>query len=622
MHGAWVRRVAAVFEDLEREELEARLEACSDLNPTDPARLHALGGLIEHQLFRSRDEIQPLVEELERRSVEAHYELGLAMVARAKAVRLAFFGDTRRALELSQQALETFTRLGNERGRARMLDFLATGNEVLGDYPTALEFAYSSLEANRALGDKKWEAWALSSIGGVLATSGDVDGAFRNLEEAKRLFEELEHLVGLRRVLARLASLCRSVGRLDEGLGYQEEALRILRPDAPAHMRGMAHAELAATQRSLGREDAAQEQVEQAIQYFAQDQDALRSEHRVIQTRLLLDQGKLQLAKTVLKAALEKADDQSPLPDRVRLHQLASELHAQLGDHRTAFEQLSIHTRLQSELLDQKSRNAIQRLQIRMETESARKEAEIHRLRFAELKEAQAHLIESEKSSLLGDIAAGLAHEVNTPLGVVSSNVSVLERCIDRMEGQSTIQAALRAVAETNRVATTRMNELVTSLRRFVRLDEAEYQRTDVVEGLESALTLLEPTLPDGIEVNRSLDPVPAVLGWPSELNQAFLALLKNAVQAIQSSGQISVRSEHEGDNVLIAVADTGVGIPEEEQRDLFEVKFSNQGSRVRLRMGLATVASVVAKHRGKIEVSSRVSEGSVFTIRLPIVPP
>ncbi|MGF1512064.1 MAG: ATP-binding protein [Myxococcota bacterium] len=608
-----------MFGNLDRAQLEARLEASRSLKATDPARLDALGGMVESMLFREPERAKPLVAELERYAIEADYGLGLAMVARAKAVFHVFSGDTRTALALSHRALEAFTNLGEMQGRARMLDLLSTAHEVLGDYSTALDFGYRALELNRSIRDKKWEAWALSSIGGVLATSGDVDGAFSSLREAKRLFEELEHPVGVRRILSRLASLCRSIGWLKEGLAYQEEALRILRSDAPPAMRGLAHAEMAETYRALRREDAADEHVEQALGYFAEVGDALPTRHRVTQGRLLLGQGKLQEAETILRVALANAEDQDPLPDRTRLHGLASEIYERLSDYREAHRQLSIHTQLQNELLDQKSRNAIQRLQIRMETEAARKEAEIHRLRFAELKEAQTQLIESEKMALLGDIAAGLAHEVNTPLGVIHSNQSVLERCAERLEGDSVVRNALRTVVETNRDATIRMNELVTSLKRFVRLDEADYQQADVVEGLESALMLLAPTVPEGIEITRSLKPLPPVLGWPSELNQAFLALLKNAVTAIRGSGEISVRAEQDGHDALIVVADTGVGISEEDQKELFEVKFSNQGHRVRLRMGLAAVASVVAKHQGNIEVSSRLGEGSVFTIRLPL---
>ena len=97
------------------------------------------------------------------------------------------------------------------------------------------------------------------------------------------------------------------------------------------------------------------------------------------------------------------------------------------------------------------------------------------------------------------------------------------------------------------------------------------------------------------------------------------MALLKNAAQAIRESGRISVRTTREDQNALIVVADTGVGISEEDQRELFDVKFSAEGPRVRLRMGLATVASVVAKHKGQIQVSSKLGEGSEFSVRLPL---
>lgn len=606
-------------QELTDAQLKARLAQAQDLEPHDPVRLEAMVTLVERLLFKDRGAVMPLVAELEALAPKIDFGLGEAMCHRFKAVTEAFEGDPNLGLSHAQRALELFTEIGDAPRRARSFDLLATIYEILGDYSSAIELGYQALELNRKIGDQKWEAWALSTIGGILAKSGDSDGAQEHLHRALELFRALDGNVGVRRILSRLAKLSLANGRIDDALAYQQQAIDELKPDASSLARSIAYAELAETHRQRGDRSKARGLFEDALALAKRN--AIISSVPTSFARLLLEEGEVERAESLLLSALDEHKGREVQPAASELHLVLSEVYERINDHAKAYRHLKLHNDLQAEIFDQKSRNAIQRLQIRMENEAARKEAALHQERFAQLKDAQAQLIETEKMAILGDIAAGMAHEMNTPLGVIRSNASILERCVERLSDQPSVQRAVRSVAETTGVASARIDQMVTSLRRFVRLDEATFQRTDIIDGLESALALLEPTLPEGVQLKRRLNPLPLVHAWPSELNQAFMALLKNAVQAIDGSGRIIVSTEAVRDEALVHIEDTGVGIPEESLVDLFDVKLGEKDQRIRLRLGLATVASVVQRHRGSVDVNSAVGEGTTFTIRLPAAP-
>lgn len=609
-----------MFEDLTEAELDAELLATRDREPADPRRLNAMAAWVEGLMFRDRQRASAVVAELEELSTKAGYLPGIAMSHRFKAVSASFERGSRDGLTHGRKALELFAQAGDERGQARSFDLLATVCEIIGDYANAIEHGYQALEINRRLGDRKWEGWALSTIGGVLATSGDIDGAKEHLGQALELFRELDHERGLRRILSRLASISLSANRLDEALDYQQQVLGVLGDSSSPLATGIAYSELAEIHRRRGEREQSRKLFQSSLELFESVTGSpLLSRVRVNFSRLLLEEGELGAAEALLQTALSELDGREMQPIVSSLHQVLAELYERMGNYEEALKHLKEHNLRRSEILDQKSRNAIQRLQIRMENEADKKEAELHQLRYAELRDAQAQLIETEKMAILGDIAAGMAHEINTPLGVISSNASVLVRCAEKLDEQPALQKAVRSVAETTSAASERIDKMVSRLRRFVRLDEAKFQRTDVVDCLETVLALLEANLRETITVERRIVPLPDVFAWPDELNQAFMALLKNAAQAIQDSGRIVVSTEASGAEIMVRIEDSGVGISPEAQKTLFDVALGEKGQRIRLRLGLATVSSVVKRHGGTVSVQSQVGEGTTFTIRLPV---
>jgi two-component system NtrC family sensor kinase len=169
--------------------------------------------------------------------------------------------------------------------------------------------------------------------------------------------------------------------------------------------------------------------------------------------------------------------------------------------------------------------------------------------------------------------------------------------------------------------ASARLAQVLENLERFTRVDRASYQEIDLNEGIESVLVLLEPHLPDGLDVVRNYGELPPVRAHPAELNQVFMTLLRNASEAIDGEGTITVGTRAEGRNVYVRIADTGRGIPEDRLSTLFDLGFSTKGARVEMRIGLVTAHDIVHSHEGDIRVKSAEGEGTEFTIRLPVRP-
>jgi len=255
-------------------------------------------------------------------------------------------------------------------------------------------------------------------------------------------------------------------------------------------------------------------------------------------------------------------------------------------------------------------------------------------LKNNELIESQAQLVQAEKMASIGSLTAGLAHEMNTPIGVINSNTDVSGRCVaaitEAVEGSETIdelgtndqfQRSLSLLQSSHRAtleSSARISKLVNNLRSFARLDEAALQKADLHEGIESTLDLIGHDLDGRIEVVKEKGDIPRVACHPSELNQVFMNILRNAVEAIDGPGKITIRSFVENGNVHVQIEDTGVGIAPEQVQRIFDPGFNRKGSRVKAGWGLFTSYKIVENHNGEIRINSEVGKGTSVTVVLP----
>ena len=251
------------------------------------------------------------------------------------------------------------------------------------------------------------------------------------------------------------------------------------------------------------------------------------------------------------------------------------------------------------------------------------------RERTRDLEEKQGQLIQSGKMAALGNLVAGIAHEINNPIGAMNSATDIIARALDKMGNALSKENAdalrllkMIAVNNDNSIAAgNRITEVVRSLKNFARLDEAEYQEADLTEGLESTLTLLRSDLGTRLKVDRQYAEIPRVLCYPGELNQVFMNLLTNAIEHVEGDGTITVATSVDERFVNVRIGDTGVGIAEVHLERIFDPGFTTQGVGVGTGLGLSISYNIVKKHGGRIDVASEVGRGTSFTVRIPLAP-
>ena len=249
------------------------------------------------------------------------------------------------------------------------------------------------------------------------------------------------------------------------------------------------------------------------------------------------------------------------------------------------------------------------------------------------LKEAQAQLVQSEKMAAMGALVAGIAHEINTPIGAVSSMQDTLfktlenlrnrihSRCPEEVLEKVKFDAAFRIVEDSHKViqtGTERVVNIVRRLRSFARLDEAELKTVDIHEGLEDALILAHHELKHNVTVIKKYGDIPPISCFPSELNQVFLNLLINSKQAIKDKGTITITTFAKDKKIYIRFKDSGIGIPKENLPKIFDPGFTTKGSGIGTGLGLSICYQIIQNHKGEIKVESQAGGGTTFTITLP----
>ena len=511
------------------------------------------------------------------------------------------------------EAFSIFEELDDAKGLANARLALGLLYWSLGDFELAVSHLHFAISGLHELGDIAREAWGLTTLGAVFENIGDIDKSIDCQNQALAIFRASGDVLGEGRALTGLGAIHQREGRLDRALELYLESLE--RARAVGHKIAESRA-----LNDLGTVYLAKGELEKSEDYLKQGLTIRREagNHSAEVTSLLdlaslyIEKGEHERAVATADRALELSSRAKTKPKIYRAHETLARAHEARGDYRKALEHERRYQTTKEEVLGEESATKLKNLQIKFEAEA-----------IEQLKQTQAQLIQSEKMAALGKLVAGLAHEINTPVGVIGSSIDVLGRGLERLEESAgdvhtrTLETMRdsRSVAET---ASRRLSKIVESLKSFTHLDEAEFQLTDVRDGIESTLSLLEPQWGERIRVVRELEDVPPIESYPTELNQALMTLLVNAGEAIENEGTITVATERENGHVRITTSDTGRGISRERLDSLFEIGFTEKGSRMRLHVGLANVQAAVSKHRGQIHVESELEKGTTFAITLP----
>jgi two-component system NtrC family sensor kinase len=261
----------------------------------------------------------------------------------------------------------------------------------------------------------------------------------------------------------------------------------------------------------------------------------------------------------------------------------------------------------------------------RTERESAERRAALaERLELTnrELKETQAQLIQAAKMASLGELVAGIAHEINNPLAYVMSHLDTVIRLaeiIDCAKAQETQLAKVKTRLFDMSGGLQRVRDLVVKLRTFSRLDEGAFKTADMHENIESVLAILHHRLQDGITVTTRYAEDNVIRCFPATLNQAIMNLVSNAIDALGGKGEIFISTERDEKDYRIIVADNGPGLAPDIRERIFEPFFTTKPVGSGMGLGLAITYRIIQAHKGMIRVEEREGGGARFAIAIPL---
>ncbi len=251
------------------------------------------------------------------------------------------------------------------------------------------------------------------------------------------------------------------------------------------------------------------------------------------------------------------------------------------------------------------------------------------------LEEAQLQIVMQEKMLSLGNLAAGIAHEINNPAGVVQGATDTLLRslkklqnvfsdgyCISDKEKRNCLKKILKILHKNSDAvvkSSKRITRVIKSLKNFARLDEASYKIVDIHEGIENSISLLPGELLKNVKIKRKYGDIIRIGCYPNELNQALMNILINAAQAIENDGKIIIKTFMEDKHVMIKISDTGKGIDPENVNKIFNPGYTTKGTGVGTGLGLSICYRIVKKHGGDIKVKSVPGKGTSVILSLPV---
>jgi len=304
-------------------------------------------------------------------------------------------------------------------------------------------------------------------------------------------------------------------------------------------------------------------------------------------------------------------------------------------------------------LEDSDKLNCLKKYQSRLIVHLEEKIAELEKERD-HLKFTQSQLLQQEKMASIGQLAAGIAHEINNPIGYINSNLCTMKKYLAKIcqykqqcqkvwselkeinhpkiteafESLENLSAELKlpfiledigSLVEESLEGVERVRKIVADLKSFSHLDEAELKEADLNQGLQSTINIVWNELKYKANLIKELGEIPLVRCYPQQINQVFMNLLVNAAQAIETQGEIRVKTAPAGDRVLVEISDTGCGIPPENLSRIFEPFFTTKEIGKGTGLGLSMTYDIIRKHNGEIQVESQVGKGTTFRLLLPI---
>ena len=566
------------------------------------------------------------------------------------------------ALEYEQRALHIFERLGDSLGVSYVCHQIALVNTNTYDYMNALSYHTRAMKIRKSLGNRAGVGYSLISIGETYLKMGKPAECIQSLDSAAAIFTEVNDKFGLSLTLHDKGLYFKSAGDTASAIKYYNEAMQMGKENGlPIRVRNAAI--------ELSDLYAEQNDFKGAYQMYIlykETYDSLYQEENLVRIAQLVMQNEYEQRELVQLAKIERQKQFRNyailsfglililvvvILNRYFIKRKANInlqiKNTEIEDQREKLEKLSVSLRASNEELSQQNEEILVQKDhlVQLNNELEKQKSELNQT-LKDLTQAQTQLVQSEKMASLGQLTAGVAHELNNPLNFISSSIAPLQRnMVDLLrllnkyesileeKNQSGVIAEIKeemdyefVIKETTnllkgiREGAFRSEHIVKDLRTFSRMDENEFKGVDVHEGIDSTLLLLHHKMNNRITVHKEYGKLPPLECLPGKLNQVFMNIISNSILAIEDKGDIYIKTSVVDNMARIAIRDTGSGMSRETMEHIFEPFFSTRAVGKGTGLGLSISYSILQEHHGTIEVFSEPGQGSEFVLMLPFV--
>lgn len=241
------------------------------------------------------------------------------------------------------------------------------------------------------------------------------------------------------------------------------------------------------------------------------------------------------------------------------------------------------------------------------------------------IQKQQNMLVQNEKMASIGQLSAAIVHEINTPVGAIKSNAQMIQMLSDQLAKQELTDSQLKPLEKIKTLndiilqASDRVTAIIKSLKSYSRLDQSDFKASNINEDLQNVLLLTSNLWKNRIQIVEQFGDIPLIKCYSGLLNQVFMNLVVNAIDAMEDGGTLTLNTTVRGECVVIEIQDTGSGIEADHLARIFDEGFTTKSKNKGSGLGLALSKDIVEKHKGRIEVVTEVGQGSTFSVFLPL---
>jgi signal transduction histidine kinase/lipopolysaccharide biosynthesis regulator YciM len=624
-----------------------------------------------------------------------------------------FMDEYHLALDYYERSLQLSKKIDYKKGIANGYHNIGCIYDYIGSYDKALELFLKSIKLQEEIDDKKSRAYTIIAIGNIYRRKENYSEALKHYHESLEINKELGLINEIAYSLYSIGSVYENQGNDDKAMEYFSKSLQLQKQINEKNGMSTSYRIIGHIYERRSDFEKAFDYYQKSLDLAQEIKSRrMIIEANLAMGKLFIKLGEHNNAIFYLEEGLLIAEEISA-KDLIRdCYYWISEVNYRMKNNLQAYQNYKLYTAIKDSIFNEQNNNQILKLQTQFETEKKEKENELLRIKEARnleiinhqrvvliiagvgfimililvilvyksnvrnkranillreknqeiynqkaeltttlenLEKTQSQLIHAAKMASLGQLTAGVAHELNNPINFIHANVSPLERDINELisiidqydveiaknnlQDQFGKVMALKEKLDYNYLKTEifkllegigegthRTSDIVKGLRNFSRIDEDKYIKADIHEVIDSTLTVLKNKLKDRIVVHKEYGNVGMIECLPTKLGQVFMNIINNGIHAISGNGEIYVKTTRKDNTVRIRIKDTGQGMSKEIIKHIFEPFYTTKDVGQGTGLGLSISFGIIERHNGDIDVISEAGKGTEFIIILPAV--